>query len=130
VKGDDCKINKALRNTIKAFLRKKGIERDQALKKELASRAPAAPASPDNTTTNDTSNDEAFRASADAAEFPTDPSVQPPPNASGMSVVLQSTDSLEQKPDGRGQSSEAQMDIPRPSIEVSINMSRFLWISR
>lgn len=124
MKGDDCKINKALRNTIKAFLRKKGIERDQALKKELASRAPATPATPDNTTLNDASNREASRASAAAAECPAEPSVQPPPDACETSVVSKSADGLEQKLDGRSSSSEAQMDIPRPSIEVGINMSR------
>lgn len=34
VKADDCRPNKALRTTIKVFLRKKGIERDAAHKKE------------------------------------------------------------------------------------------------
>ncbi len=129
VKGDDCKINKALRNTIKAFLRKKGIERDQALKKELASRAPATPATPDNITLNETSNHEASRASAAVAENPAGLKAQPPPDACEISMVSKSADGLEQKPDERGSPSEAQMDIPRPSIEVGINKYRFLQIS-
>lgn len=123
VKGDDCKINKALRNTIKAFLRKKGIERDQALKKELASRAPSTLATLDNTILNDDFNHEASQASVTAAAaYQTKPSVQPPPDACEMSVVSNPADGFEQKPDGQGASPEAQMDIPRPSIEVSINL--------
>lgn len=126
VKGDDCKINKALRNTIKAFLRKKGIERDQALKKELASRAPTTPANLDNTISNDASNHEASRASVTpAAEYPAKPSVQLPPDACETSVLSNTADGFEQKPDGRASSSEAQMDIPRPSIEVIINTYQF-----
>lgn len=126
MKGDDCKINKALRNTIKAFLRKKGIERDQALKKELASRAPTTPATLDNTIFNDASIHEASRVSVTAAaEDPAKHSVQLPSDACEISVVSNTADDFEQKLDGRAPSPEAQMDIPRPSIEVIINTYKF-----
>ena len=46
VKSDDCRPNKALRTTIKVFLRKKGVERENARKKEMVDRAAAAPATP------------------------------------------------------------------------------------
>ena len=46
VKGDDCRPNKALRTTIKVFLRKKGIEREAAQKKESANAVVNVPSTP------------------------------------------------------------------------------------
>lgn len=45
VSADDCRPNKALRTTIKVFLRKKGIEREAARKKELVDKATTSAAS-------------------------------------------------------------------------------------
>ncbi|KAL6716904.1 hypothetical protein ACLMJK_004816 [Lecanora helva] len=44
VKPDDCRPNKALRTTVKVFLRKKVVERETAEKKRLAAEKVAAPA--------------------------------------------------------------------------------------
>ena len=119
VKADDCKINKALRNTIKAFLRKKVIERDQALKQELASRAPATPATPENTNTNGASDNDAPRISAAPAAGSAEQHVVPPSRSREASEISKPADGPEHETDGQKLSSDAQMDIPRPSIEVS-----------
>ena len=43
---DDCRPNKALRTTIKVFLKKKVMERETARKKEAMEKAIPAPATP------------------------------------------------------------------------------------
>ena len=46
VNKDDCRPNKALRTTIKVFLKKKGVEREGARKKEMLAQAAPTPATP------------------------------------------------------------------------------------
>lgn len=119
VTAEDCKINKTLRTTIKAFLRKKGIERDQALKKELASRAPSTPAAPDNTTITNGMSSDAVQSSTALADDSKEQDTEIPKGSREASEVRKSVGGIEPKPDETISSAEAQMDIPRPSVEVS-----------
>ena len=112
VKADDCRPNKALRTTIKVFLKKKVMEREQARKKEILEKAAATPvmsATPllDETPAAQTPSTlapaatEAVRDGNDAVQNSREPS-QPP-------QVSENT------PDTP---TEAQKDIPQLSIEV------------
>ena len=115
---DDCRPNKALRTTIKVFLKKKVMERETARKKEAvekASAAPAAPATPlpDQTPASHTSETpvlpltSATVDSSDAKQGSPDMS-QPPQGQDGVGV----------KNEESAIPTEAQKDIPQESIEV------------
>lgn len=117
VKADDCRPNKALRTTIKVFLKKKGIEREAARKQEAVEKVTATP---NNTFTPklDTSSDIAhFQASTAPAsknfeskkDGPMQPGDRPQRMTSSKSahMMLHNAD---------------QKDIPRPSIEVNFSL--------
>ena len=114
VKADDCRPNKALRTTIKVFLRKKGIEREAARKKEALEKVaatPAIPASPQAETTPVLPEAEASAtSSAGNTEGMTDGN-----KVSHVSASVFQDANI---------SSVDQMDIPRPSIEVNISCDR------
>lgn len=106
VKADDCRPNKALRTTIKVFLRKKGIEREAAFKKESLDKAVNPPVE-------------------------TSPSQDIEPSVSGNGepngVVPEASNGILNKIEPKNNPSahapqasqvEDQMDIPRPSVEV------------
>lgn len=116
VKADDCRPNKALRTTIKVFLKKKGIEREAARKQEAVEKVAATP-----TNTATPQQD----AASDIAHFQTS-------TAPALKNLESKTDRLLQPGDGSqkinsSKTSSAQMtlpnadqkDIPRPSIEVN-----------
>lgn len=116
VKADDCRPNKALRTTIKVFLKKKGIEREAARKQEAVEKIAATPV---NTTT---------------------PQIEAAPIiAHSQTSTAPASNNLESKTDGLLQPSDGsqkinsskaspahmtlpnadQKDVPRPSIEVN-----------
>jgi len=117
------KPNKTLRTTIKAFLKKKVMERDNLRKREEAARvstatATATPAIEE--TPQDASNQSNLETAdvlvngeaeskAGAEDAPKTSSLGPPAATDG---------------EGHQTSSESQMDIPRPSIEVRTGMPR------
>lgn len=128
VKADDCRPNKALRTTIKVFLRKKGIEREAARKKELLEKI--------------------ANSSTSSANAPIDQQKQPsPPQVSANSVsengepngvgtlaprrisnLVEPTNGSSSLHAPQTSPAEDHMDIPRPSIEVSafLNLVRRL----
>lgn len=118
VKADDCRPNKALRTTIKVFLRKKGIERDAARKKELLEKVAATPG-PTDIPQNDETPD------LPQSQIPTplpggrsETVVDDAQDSRGISHIPQSTNGSKVPATPQVVSTEDQMDIPRPSIEV------------
>jgi hypothetical protein len=105
------KPNKALRTTIKAFLKKKTMERDNLRKREEANKpratTPAAPA------VLDTVPDPPLQSQPETPEGGGAIKVHSGEAVNG--AALNSGDGVEA---GTEPSTEAQMDIPRPSIEV------------
>lgn len=105
VKADDCRPNKALRTTIKVFLRKKGIEHETARKKEMVDQAAiisANSATPHVDETPDLEN-----------------RVSPTQGSRELSHMPVAVDGSDLEANNETPSAEAQMDIARPSIEVS-----------
>lgn len=118
VKAEDCRPNKALRTTIKVFLRKKGIERETARKKELVEKVasiPATPAIPQLNAATSSQQPQEHIAHPTVAES----SVDGTPSAQDGSHVPQSSNVSNTPPAPQVSSAQEQMDIPRPSIEVS-----------
>ena len=122
---DDCRPNKALRTTIKVFLKKKVMERETARKKEALEKAPATPDLP--------------------ATPQLDQTMAPPPSETRASppkvAVVDSSDSkqgfrdetqtpkLQHYASSKAEESvvlsEAQKDLPQQSIEVKPLTSQF-----
>ena len=120
VKADDCRPNKALRTTIKVFLRKKGIERETARKKELVEKAaatPAAAATPQLDATPDNLQSQIHTATSAGDTEATVDGVQA---SGGVSQVSPLVNGNKESSTPQIPSTEDQMDIPRPSIEVRI----------
>ena len=120
---DDCRPNKALRITIKVFLKKKVMERETARKKEAVEKVAASPAPP-------------------ATPLPDQISAPQPPQIpvpAPISVVVDSSgakqgsrdvsqtpqiqDDAGLKTEESAVPTEAQKDIPQDSIEVKVFMS-------
>lgn len=118
VKADDCRPNKALRTTIKVFLRKKGIEREAARKKELvekAAAAPAAVATPQLEATPDNSQSQTHTA---PSAGDTEAIIDRVQAAGGVFQASPMVNGSKESSTPHIPSTEDQMDIPRPSIEV------------
>lgn len=118
VNAEDCKPNKALRTTVKVWLKKRGQEREAALRRELASRAPPTPVIPATPTINEASNQQTAHESTTSTaglsanetneHLHTSEISEARPTA-GATLGLEEQHAL----------AEAQKDIPQPSIEVS-----------
>ena len=106
VKADDCRPNKALRTTIKVFLRKKGIEREAALKKESLDKAVGPPVEPS------PSQDLETSVSGNG-----EPNGVVPQASSGILNKIEPNSSPSAHAPQASQV-EDQKDIPRPSVEV------------
>lgn len=117
---DDCRPNKALRTTIKVFLKKKVMERETARKKEAVEKATATPAPP-------------------ATPLPDQTPAQQPLETPAAPPTVVAVDSNDSKQDPRDVSqipqaqndaglkieesvipTEAQKDIPQESVEVRL----------
>ncbi|KAL8665770.1 MAG: hypothetical protein Q9168_007628 [Polycauliona sp. 1 TL-2023] len=114
VKAEDCRPNKTLRMTIKAFLKKIATEREKAQKKQASDKAAANPV-PAVVDSNE-------RAPSVAAT--TTPAAQPS-QEDDPARASQETPNSPSRPDqakpstnGEPMPTEAQMDVPQPSIEV------------
>lgn len=121
VKADDCRPNKALRTTIKVFLRKKGIEREAARKKELLEKVAATPGTAADMPQLDATPD--IPQSQISTTLPgghTEPVVESAQVSRGVSHTPQSANGSKIPATPQVLSTEDQMDIPRPSIEVSL----------
>ena len=115
---DDCRPNKALRTTVKVFLKKKGMERETARKKEAVEKVAVAPATPATPLPEQT-----------PVPQPSGTSVLPPTStvADGsdtkqgsrdVSQHPQTQEDTGSKAEGSAIPTEAQRDIPQESIEV------------
>ena len=114
---DDCRPNKALRTTIKVFLKKKVMERETARKKEALEKAaiPATPATPL------PAQIPAPQSSQTPAPRPTSAVVHGSDVKQGSrdgSQVPQVQDDPGSKTHESAIPTEAQKDIPQESIEV------------
>lgn len=119
VKADDCRPNKALRTTIKVFLRKKGIEREAARKKELLEKVAATPGTADTPQLDATPDISQSHNPTSLPRGHTEPIVDGIEVSRGVSQTPQSANGSKVPAAQQALSTEDQMDIPRPSIEVS-----------
>ena len=117
---DDCRPNKALRTTIKVFLKKKVMERETAKKKEAVDKASATPAtpvmpSPDQTPALQSSETPALplaSATVDNSDAKHD--------SRDVSQAPQAQDNGGSKTEESAIPTDAQKDIPQESIEVRL----------
>ena len=128
---DDCRPNKALRTTIKVFLKKKVMERETAKKKEAVEKASATPAPPATPLPDQTP---APRTSQTPAP-PSTPAVTDVSNAKHGSREVSQTPQAQDDAGSKTEESviptEAQQDIPQASIEVMllIHVREQLWLT-
>ena len=119
---DDCRPNKALRTTVKAFLKRKGIELETARKKEAGNvTANASIATEPSKSISQVLENDHIPAEAPTASNTNDVKIKDDPERAPQDQVYAkrlSMISLE-----TGSSNDVQKDIPKMSIEVS--MDRF-----
>ena len=123
VSADDCRPNKALRTTVKVFIKKRGHDKQEAVKKEMASKASHALAAPAGTKNDVKSVEQPSQPSmTPTVDVPADTDVNltsGPQENSERSPASQLQLGTERKTNGDFSSLEAQKDIARPSVEVS-----------
>ena len=115
---DDCRPNKALRTTIKVFLKKKVMERETARKKEAMEKAIPTPATPATPLPDQTP---APNLAETAAPPPVSAILDSSDAKQGFRDVSQPTeaqDNVGLKTEESSIPTEAQKDIPQDSIEV------------
>lgn len=117
VNKDDCRPNKALRTTIKVFLKKKAVEREAARKKEMLALAAATPTTPATPIIEETW---ARQPSATPADPTTGPQLSPSDVKREAGVNAHSLEAVNSLGNIPLQSS---MDIPQQSIEVSEHLT-------
>jgi len=122
VKAEDCRPNKALRTTIKVFLKKKGIEREAARKKEMIDQAAAAPALPAIPHVDETSDLQPSQTPVVFSVGDAEATVDPTQSLNEVSHLPENGNSLGPNNSAQIPPEEAQMDIARPSIEVSVSV--------
>lgn len=99
VKSEDCKPNKALRITIKAFLKKKTMDREAAAKKELPKKAPTP----------------AIQPATKSPSYPLEESISKKVFGNEEIPAEQESNLMEDD----APPAESTADIPKPSVEVS-----------
>ncbi|KAL9592909.1 MAG: hypothetical protein Q9179_006257 [Wetmoreana sp. 5 TL-2023] len=121
VKAEDCRPNKTLRMTIKAFLRKIMTERDKTQKKQTVDKASAVPPTgqvsetggrPSSTVPDATSATQPSHVSNVTA------------SPSEVSSIPHSADHPKPLEEGKSLPTEAQKDVPQPSIEATDDQVR------
>ena len=119
---DDCRPNKALRTTIKVFLKKKVMERETARKKEAVDKVSATPAPPATPLPDQINAQQAFETPA----LPSIPAIIDNSNANhGSRDVSQTPHALDEagsKTEEPVIPTDAQKDIPQESIEVKLHI--------
>lgn len=118
MKAEDCRPNRSLRTTVKAYLKKQVTLREQAQKKQAvkqaADQAAATPAVvPAPTQAENTS-------STVPNGVPAAPKDEKAPTSGKASGISRSTEHSKPSAEGEIVPTEAQKDVPQPSIEVSI----------
>ena len=117
MEAEDCKPNRALRTTVKVWLKKRHAEREAASRREMASRPPATPATPATPDLEENPSQQIAPASGapiasvvetGAGEGPRSREVSDPRPTSGALARNEEQNAI----------SEVKDDIPQPSIEV------------
>ena len=115
---DDCRPNKALRTTIKVFLKKKVMERETARKKEALDKVSATPAPPATPLPDQVPTQQP----SEALVLPSTPAIiessDVKPGSRDVSRTPQGQDEAGSKIEGSVVPTDAQKDIPQESIEV------------
>ncbi len=120
VSKDDCRPNKVLRTTIKAFLKRKGIERDEVRKKKQLAQAVITPTTPATPTLQDAPTRQSSLPLAiqapDSQSLAKDSALETQNKLQDVKPLINSDNS--QAPSG--------VDIPKQSIEVCNSIAPFL----
>ena len=115
---DDCRPNKALRTTIKVFLKKKVMERETARKKEAVEKAFATPATPAPPVSEQTPASQLPETPAPLSSSTAVDSSKPKQGSRDVSQPPHAQDDAGPKTEASNIPTEAQKDIPQESIEV------------
>ena len=115
---DDCRPNKALRTTIKVFLKKKVMERETARKKEALDKASATPATPATPLPDQIPAQQSSEAQALLSTPAIVENSDGKPGSRDVSRTPQGQDDGGSKIEGSVVPTDAQKDIPQESIEV------------
>ena len=114
IQKQDCKPNKSLRTTIRAFLKKKVMEKENAKKKQMLAKKPPPSAAP---ALLETTNSEVSQLNPVVEAGSTlVPIAKDGPEDTSRAPSAAPAEGLER--DGQQTPSDGQKDIPRPSIEV------------
>lgn len=117
MEAEDCKPNRALRTTVKVWLKKRHAEREAASRREIASRPPATPATPATPDLEEKSSQRMAPASgaplASVVETGAGERLR-----SREASDPQSTSGATSRNEEQSAISEVKEDIPQPSIEV------------
>ena len=125
---DDCRPNKALRTTIKVFLKKKVMERETARKKEAVEKVSATPAPPATPLPDQTSAPQAPETLVPAPLSVVVDSSGAKQGSRDVSQTPQTQDDAGSKTEESAVPTEAQKDIPQDSIEVKVFMSTRVYV--
>lgn len=115
---DDCRPNKALRTTIKVFLKKKVMERETARKKEAVDKVSATPAPPATALPDQTSAIHGSETSASSSAHAVVGNNNANSGSGGVSQNPQALGDAGSKIKESVIPTDAQKDIPQESIEV------------
>ena len=115
---DDCRPNKALRTTIKVFLKKKVMERETARKKEAVEKAFTTPATPATPLLDQTPAPQPSETPAPDPTSAVADSTDVKQGSGDGSQAAQAQDDAGLKTEESAIPTEAQKDIPQESIEV------------
>ncbi|KAL8826551.1 MAG: hypothetical protein Q9170_007356 [Blastenia crenularia] len=119
VKAEDCRPNKTLRMTIKAFLKKLMTEREKIQKKQAAEKAAATQAALQPSEHSERPPSTAHDTAATTQPTRDADVVQPAQKASSIPPIA---DSAKPSQGTNTMPTEAQKDVPQPSIEVRISL--------
>ena len=126
ISKDDCKPNKALRTTIKIFMKKKIMERETAKKKEELSKRPVpTPVTPATPAANVTTAP--GTAATTASSVAADPKVQD--QISKPTEALEPPKLADLAAAESNLPTEAEKDVPQQSIEVCIQGHLSIWVA-
>lgn len=118
---DDCRPNKALRTTIKVFLKKKVMERETARKKEAVEKVLAAPATPATPLPEQTPAAQPFETPVPPSIFTVVEGSDARQGSRDVSQLPQAQDDAGSKAEESTLLTEAQKDVPQESIEVRLH---------
>ena len=123
MEAEDCKPNRALRTTVKVWLKKRHAEREAASRREMASRTPVIPATPATPAREETSTQQMAPTTIAPVVSVVETVASERPRSREVSDP-QSTSGAKAKNEEQNAVSEMKEDIPQPSIEVGFALIR------